>query len=135
MVIRAFYGLTNTPTFASFNMGTTASTYGAFATVTNSTNDNGVTPAFNWQNGYPNKPVVPNRDPSLENGSGVEEIQYDHNQAGRTQSFGLSIERVLPWGLTGKAEYVAKLTHGLPLQNSFFYSPYNVGGFRETSCL
>ena len=130
-VVRAYYGLIDTPTFASFNQGTTAQFYGQFAQTSVSSTDNGVTPFFNWQNGYPSafKPVVPNFSPSLLNGSAVEEINYNHNQAGRTQSFGLSIERALPWGMTGTAEYIGKLTHGLPLQNSVFYAPYNLGGF------
>ena len=128
-VVRAYYGLINTPTFASFNQGTTAQFYGRYAQITNSSTDNGVTPAFNWTNGYPQKPNVPDYDPSLLNGSAVEQIDYNHNQAGRTQAFGLSVERALPWGLNGRAEYIGKLTHGLPLQNSFFYAPYNLGGF------
>ena len=131
-VVRAYYGLINTPTFASFNQGTTAQFYGQFAQTSVSSTDNGVTPYFNWQTyGYPPafKPVVPNFNPSLLNGSAVEQIDYKQNQAGRTQSFGLSVERALPWGMTGKAEYIGKLTHGLPLQNSVFYAPYNLGGF------
>lgn len=129
MVVRAYYGIIDTPTFASFNQGTTASFYGAFAQTTIASTNNGITPAFNWDNGYPTKPIVPDRDPSLLNGSAVEEINYNQNQAGRTQSFGVSIQTELPWGLTGTAEYIGKLMHGLPLQNSWFYSPYNVGGF------
>jgi hypothetical protein len=131
-VVRAYYGLIDTPTFAAFNQGTTASTYGVFAQTSVASTDNGVTPFFNWQTvGYPPafKPVVPNFNPSLLNGSAVEQIDYNHNQAGRTQSFGLSIERALPWGMTGTAEYIGKLTHGLPLQNAFFFAPYNLGGF------
>jgi hypothetical protein len=129
MVVRAYYGLIDTPTFASFNQGTTASFYGAFAQITKSSTDNGITPAFNWDNGFPQKPTVPDRDPSLLNGSAVSDIDYNHNQAGRTQSFGLSLQRELPWGATFTAEYLGRLTHGLPLQNSWFYAPYNVGGF------
>jgi hypothetical protein len=131
-VVRSYYGLINTPTFASFNQGTTASLYGRFAQTSVSSTDGGVTPYFNWQTyGYPPafKPVVPNFDPSLLNGSAVEQIDYHHNQAGRTQAFGVSVEKALPWGMTGTAEYIGKLTHGLPLQNSFFYAPYNLGGF------
>lgn len=129
MVVRAYYGLIDNPTFSSYNEGTIATFYGYAAQSTITTVDNGVTPAFNWNNGYPSKPVVPDYDPSLENGSGVEQILYNQNQAGRTQAFGLSIEHTLPWKLSGKAEYVAKMTHGLTLQNAWFYSPYNVGGF------
>ncbi len=131
-VVRAYYGLIDTPTFASFNQGTNAQFYGQFAQTTVSSTDGGVTPYFNWQTyGYPPafKPVVPNFNPSLLNGSAVEQIDYKNNQAGRTQSFGLSIEKALPWGMTGKAEYIGRLTHGLPLQNAFFYAPYNLGGF------
>jgi len=131
-VVRAYYGIINTPTFSSFNQGTNAQFYGQFVQSTVASTDGGVTPYFNWQTtGYPSqfKPVTPDFDPALLNGSAVEEIDYNHNQAGRTQSFGLSVERALPWGLSAKAEYIGKLTHGLPLQNSFFYAPYNLGGF------
>lgn len=130
-VVRAYYGLINTPTFASFNEGTNATFFGRVATLNTTSPDNGVTPAFNWSNGYPvsGVPTVPDYDPSLANGGAVTEIDYNNNQAGRTQAFGLSIERALPWGMTGKAEYIGKLTHGLPLANAWFYSPYNVGGF------
>jgi hypothetical protein len=131
-VVRAYYGLINTPTFASFNQGTIASFYGRFAQVSVASTDGGVTPFFNWQtNGFPPayKPVVPDYNPSLLNGTAVEQINYNQNQAGRTQSFGLSIQKALPWGMTGTAEYIGKLTHGLPLQNAVFYAPYNLGGF------
>lgn len=131
-VVRAYYGLIDTPTFASFNQGTIAQFYGAFTQASVSSVDNGVTPDFNWQTvGFPTnfKPIVPNYDPTQLNGSAVEEIDYNQNQAGRTQSFGLSIEKALPWGMTGTAEYIGKLTHGLPLQNSVFFAPYNLGGF------
>jgi hypothetical protein len=130
-VVRAYYGLINTPTFAAFNQGTNAQFYGRFVQSSVASTDNGVTPFFNWQNGYPSafKPVVPDFNPSLLNGSAVEQIDYNHNQAGRTQAFGLSMEKALPWGMTGRAEYIGKLTHGLPLQNAFFYAPYNLGGF------
>lgn len=129
MVVRAYYGLIDTPTFSRFNEGTTGSFYGTFTQVTQSSPDNGTTPAFNWDNGFPLKPTVPDRDPSLLNGTAVQEIQYNKNQAGRTQAFGLSVERELPWGMTGTAEYIARLMHGLPLERAWFYAPYNVGGF------
>lgn len=127
-VVRAYYGLIAFPSFAAFNEGTTAPFYGATAQITNSTEDNGVTPAFNWDNGYPAKPVVPNRDPSFLNGSAVQEVDYNNNETGRTQAFGLSVEHGLPWGLTAKGEYIGKLSHGLLLGTAVF-NGFGVGGF------
>ena len=101
-VIRAYYGIVSKQVFADFNEGTTAPTYGTSATVTSSTLDNGLTPAFNWNNGFPLTPTVPNLDPSFLNGSSVQEIDPSNNKGDRVQSFGLNVERSLPWGLTAR---------------------------------
>lgn len=111
-VLRAYYGITDIPTFASFNNGTQAPTYGAQATATPSSTNNGVTPAFNWDHGFPGT-VTGSTDPTFENGQAVRELLPNVNEVGRTQAFGMSFEYALPWGMTAKAEYVGKLTHGM----------------------
>jgi hypothetical protein len=130
-VLRMYYGLFDTPNFATFNEGGNAPFYGVAATVTPTTPNAGLTPAFEWDNGFPQTPTPYDRNPSLLNGSGVMTVEPNNNHHGRTQAFGVSVERSLPWGLLARGRYIAKLTHGLDLPPGAYFYPNNVGGFPE----
>lgn len=121
-VIRGYYGIIDIPTFAAFNSGGQIPTYGVQATATPSSTNNGVTPAFNWDNGFPATPVGSN-NPTFENGNAVREALPNQNEVGRTQAFGLSFEQGFPKGLTFKMEYVGKLTHGMYFNVSRIAAP------------
>jgi hypothetical protein len=87
--------------------------------------DNGLTPAFNWENGYPAVPALPTQDPSFLNGSSVNQIDPSVNKTDLTQAFGLSVERSLGWSLLVRGEYLGKLTHGISRNSTGFPVPVN----------
>jgi hypothetical protein len=125
-VVRGYYGIISKQVFADFNCGTTASTYGESATLSPSTLDNGLTPAFNWNGGFPGPlPVLPNLDPTLLNGQSVMMIEPDNNKGDRIQSFGINVERQLPWGLIARGEYLGKMTHGIIRRGGSIFPPVN----------
>jgi hypothetical protein len=110
-VIRAYYGIVYSSVYTDGVAGAHVPTYGWSATLTRSTLDNGVTPAFNWNNGFPDAlPILPRLDPTLLNGNSV---VYVDGIPGRSQNLGLSVERELPGAMPLRAEYVGKLAHGL----------------------
>jgi len=112
---RLYYGIVYSPVNAEFVQGENLPNYGWAATVSTASVDNGVTPAFNWNNGFPPLiPSLPNLDPTHLNGVGLDYIGNPaNNKPGRSQNLGLGIERVIPGQVLVKAEYVGKLTHGL----------------------
>jgi hypothetical protein len=112
-VVRAYYGIQHSPSFSIFNNGTTAPIYGVQNAVTPSTLNNGVTAAFNWNTGFPPPLPTPSTNPTFENGNSVEEVNPKINEVPYIQSFGLGVERALPWGLAAKGEYIGKMSHGL----------------------
>jgi hypothetical protein len=117
--IRVYYGIVHSASFAQGNDGTIMNSYGWTATVARSTLDNGLTPAFNWDNGYPPIPTLPNLDPSFLNGSSVSQVDPKVTVADTTQAFGLSVERSMGHNLIVRGEYIGKLTHGISLGNTF----------------
>jgi hypothetical protein len=115
-VIRAFYGLTSPAHFGSFTSGFNAPTAGWSASVTPASLDNGVTPAFNWDNGFPlTIPPLPRLDPSLQNGSGAAYVdRKDSAKPGRIQNLNFGVERELPGQTALRLDYVGTLAHALP---------------------
>jgi hypothetical protein len=114
-VVRAYYGIVYSPVYTDGVAGANVPTYGWSATLTRSTLDNGVTPAFNWNNGFPEAlPNLPRLDPTLLNGNSVVYVDPSNGIPGRSQNLGLSVERELPGATTLRIEYVGKLAHGLP---------------------
>jgi hypothetical protein len=113
--IRLYYGLVYSPVNAEFVQGENIPNYGWAATVSTASVDNGVTPAFNWNNGFPSLiPTLPNLDPSSLNGVGLDYIGNPANsRPARSQNLGFGVERVFPAQILVKADYVGKLTHGL----------------------
>lgn len=121
-VLRGYYGISDIPTFAAFNNGTQAPTYGVQATVSPSSTNNGVTAAFDWDNGFPTTPVS-STNPAFENGAAVRQLLPHSNEVGRTQALGLSFEQSFPWKMTGKLEYIGKFTHGMYFNVSKIAAP------------
>ena len=111
-VVRSSYGISYTPLYLAFGF---PANIGWSASVSPATLDNGVTPAFNWNNGFPPVfPVLPNLSPSIVNGSGVPYIARTNIRPGRTQNLNFGIERELPFRIAVRADYIGNLTHGLP---------------------
>jgi hypothetical protein len=128
-VVRAYYGITHIPNFSAFNTGTNVPGYGTgdgnFAgAATPASTNNGVTAAFNWDQGFKGS-VAPDFNPAVENGFSVDELLPHVNKVGMTQSFGLSFEQGLPWGFTGKLEYLGNNTRGIFWNTSFPYPSIN----------
>jgi hypothetical protein len=123
-VIRAYGGIIYAPITATIGNGTDIPSNYAYApTVTKLTPNQGVTPAFNWNGGWPGPlPAIPNTDPSIENGGAVN--WYDpvrDRRPGYAENIGFGVERELPGAMSFRAEYVGKLGHHIflpvPLNN------------------
>lgn len=113
-VIRAYGGIIYGPITAFAGNGTDRPPNYAYSpTITRVSPDQGVNPAFNWNNGWPAPlPLIPNTDPSIQNGGAVS--YYNPKRDGRplyAENLGFGIERELPWGISARAEYVGKLGH------------------------
>lgn len=116
-IVRAYYGLQYFPISALATGGRSLrfNSFGWGAFLNPSTLDSGVTPAFDWGNGFPvTMPRLPVLDPSLQNGTSVTYYNPYEDTVGTSQNIGFSVERELPWGLYVKAAYVGKLSHNLP---------------------
>src|SRR5207237_991447 len=92
----------------SFTSGFNAPTAGYSATLTPASLDNGVTPAFNWDNGFLGTlPPLPNFSPSLLNGSGTAAVAIqDAAHPGRIQGMNVGVERELPGQIALRLDYV-----------------------------
>jgi hypothetical protein len=85
---------------------------GFSATFTPSTVDEGVTPAFNWNNTIPvTFPQFPVTNPALLNGGTLGFINRGDNKPPMYQNIGFEIGRELPGQLALRASYVATLVH------------------------
>lgn len=114
-VLRARYGISTPAHFGDFTSGFNAPFTGWGATPSRSSLDNGVTPAFYWDSGFPfTIPKLPDLDPTLQNGSGADYIdRKDSAMPGRCQGLDAGVERELPGKMALRADYVANLCHGL----------------------
>src|SRR5438477_1116111 len=70
--IRAYYGLQYAPTAQDNAEGAQMPSYGTTASLVNFSHDGGITPAFNWDGGWPTPlPLLPTLDPTIQNGGSV----------------------------------------------------------------
>jgi hypothetical protein len=117
-VLRAYYGIERYPLMNINNggIGFPGDNLGWGATVSSNSLDNGVTPAFNWNSGFPvSLPPLPDLDPSLVNGSSVAYVDPKDNKSGMNQNIGLGVERAgLPGGISVRVDYVGKLLQNAP---------------------
>jgi hypothetical protein len=88
---------------------------GFSASLTSSSPDNGVTPAFNWNNGFPLAfPQLPVTDPGLENGSSLGFIDRNQNRPVMYENLGFEVGRELPYSISLRASYVGTFAHRMP---------------------
>src|SRR5206468_59421 len=103
-VVRASYGIQYYPLYGTDYIGVGAPNYGWGVSYTPATLDSGVTPAFDWDNGWPNRiPSLPVLDPSIVNGGSVPYNNPKDNKAGMSQNIGFGVERALPGQVSIKA--------------------------------
>lgn len=115
-VVRAYYGIQRAPVFFFDNGGISFSggNLGWGATVSASSSNNGVTPAFNWNNGFPvSFPNLPNLSPSLINGSSVQYVDPNADKVGLAETLGFAVERQLSSNIIVHVGYVGNLQHNL----------------------
>ena len=114
-VVRGSYGLSYFPMWHKWLNGTLPQVGFTVSRIAR-TLDNGVTPAFNWNDGVPvTFPQFPNVDPSLANNGNLAFIDRGDKRPARSQHISFEIGRELPRGIFVRATYIANLTHGLPV--------------------
>ncbi len=113
-VLRSYYGLVYADPTHELNSGGAIAQNGWRVQVDQISLDGGVTPAFNWNDGFPAIGLetiqsLPNLDPALINGSGAPYLDPGDNKWMRSHNLGFGLERELGWNLVVKADYVGKL--------------------------
>ena len=109
-VVRGYYGVVYTPVAAD----PVPPTYGNFSPLTLASQDQGITPALNWQNGFPDNLLPPNvTDPGILNNTSITYINPKANRAARAQNVGFAVEHQVGRDFLLRAEYVGKITHGI----------------------
>ena len=116
-VIRTSYSLTFAPHYQKYwgSTGPTLPTTGFNATLTDSKNDGGLTPAFNWEQGWQlTFPQFPRTDPDLVNGSGITLIDRSETAPAYSQNLSFEIGRELPNQISIRTAYVGNFSRRLP---------------------
>ncbi len=117
-VLRASGALMYAPLMGAMTSGFNTPNFGFAYSFTESSLDTGVTPAFNWDDGFPDiLPDIPDINPALVNGQGVQNINRDDFKAGKTVTVNFGLERELGSGIAFRANYIGKFSHNLPSQN------------------
>ncbi len=107
-VIRTHAGIDYTPQSADLINGFQMPEDGWTATINKLSPDAGVSPAFNWQNGFPGPlPTLPDLNPALDNGGGTYVFNpYLDRKPGRDLNLGFGGERALPGSMSFRLEYI-----------------------------
>ena len=116
-VIRLSYGVSYIPMLVKYynGAGQMAPSDGFALAQTETSLDNGITPAFNWDNGFPlNIPALPSIDPTLLNGRNIALWDRGDNRPPMVQNFGFQVGRQLPGQISFEIGYVGTLSHRLP---------------------
>ncbi len=110
MVVRGGYGIFFAQIITQ-GTGVTGLREGYNVTASFSTADNGITPAFNWDNGFPqNFKRAPLIDPTLENTQSATPVDRDRSTlVPYTQQFNLLIERQVGQNTSFSVGYVGNL--------------------------
>jgi hypothetical protein len=117
-VIKAAAGIDTTGLYGALTMGLSVPQYGYSATLTPATLNNGVTPAFNWNGGFPIPiPSLPDLDPTLENGFSPNYVAPSDIRPGRVVMTNLGIETEVKGGVVLRANYIGRFSHGLADSN------------------
>ncbi|MEO7649918.1 MAG: carboxypeptidase-like regulatory domain-containing protein [Bryobacteraceae bacterium] len=116
MVLRGGYGVYNA--FAPANTTINGSPRDGFTFNQDlRTLNQGITPAFNINNGFPNPNVtLPLLNPALRNGTTAVHVSPDANRPPISLNWSLGIQRELPWNLFVDASYVANKGSRMPAQ-------------------
>lgn len=122
-VLRANFGLSygaGWTTWTGGGLGPNVPSPGFSATLTPSSVDNGVTSAFNWNNGFPLTfpSQFPNTNPALENGTSLGFINRNFNHPNEFESVGFAVGRALPGDMVLRVAYVGTFAHFLPTSNA-----------------
>jgi Carboxypeptidase regulatory-like domain len=113
-VFRLGYGLFRIyPNYGRVNSGIFwNSGFGLLQSV--SSTDQGITPAFRLDDGWPAPPVsLPSSDPSQNNGGSGSWINQDGNRPALMQSWTFNIQRELPLNILLDVAYIGSKTNGL----------------------
>jgi len=113
-VFRLGYGLFRIyPNYGRVNSGVFwNSGFGLLQSV--SSTDQGITPAFKLDDGWPAPPVsIPSYDPSQNNGGSGSWINQSGNRPALMQSWTFNIQRELPFNILLDASYVGSKSNGL----------------------
>jgi hypothetical protein len=122
-VVRGFYGLSNGPYWTKF-IGSNAPGYptdGFGLSLTAGGLDNGITPAYNWNNPFPlsfpsSFPVI---NPAISNGQATTLWSRFDNRPQRIQNVSFEVSRELPGQIAFKATYIGTFAHGLVLADPY----------------
>ncbi len=113
-VARAYYGVVYADPTHELGSGGGTPKDGWSVAVDVEMLDGGVTPAFNWEDGFPAVGIdtiasLPNTDPTLVNGLRASWLDPADNNWTRSHNLGFGLEREVGWNLVFKADYVGKL--------------------------
>ena len=113
-VVRAGYGVFRLyPNYGRMNSGVFWNS-GFGATLSSSSTDSGIHPAFNLDQGFPIGDLnLPNFDPTQNNGGSATYVNSSANKPAFMQSWTLDIQRTLPYSMILDTAYVASHTTGL----------------------
>ena len=113
-VFRLGYGLFRIyPNYGRVNSGVFwNSGFGLVQSV--SSTDQGITPAFKLDDGFPAPPVsIPSSDPSQNNGGSSSWINQSGNRPALMQSWTVDLQRELPFNILLDVSYIGSKTNGL----------------------
>jgi len=113
-VLRGYYGITFANPGAELQGGGNASFLGWAVQPGFASTDGGLTPAFNWNNGFPASGLeqvlsLPSLDPALANGTSVQWNNPQDNKWHTSYNLGAGIEREVGWNMLLKVDYVGKM--------------------------
>ena len=112
-VLRAYYGINYAPTAEDNAQGAQMPSYGWNASLSDFSHNGGITPAFQWDGGWPLPlPTLPNADPAIQNGGNVYYTDpYLDRRPPISHNLGATVQRELPYGILAEAAYVGKITN------------------------
>jgi hypothetical protein len=115
-VFRASYGISYLPYYQKWagDIGPHSPADGFNVTRTSESTNSGITPAFNWQNGFPlTFPSFPIIDPTLDNGGTIGYIDRKDNRPEMAENIAAEIEREIPGRVFVRVGYIGTMSHRL----------------------
>jgi hypothetical protein len=118
-VIRAGYGIlyaqTNATALGGYQFGNAFEAGFSGSGVSTQSLDNGVTPAFQFNDGFPALPLPgDNLVPTINIGGNADYLSPSGGQQGQTHNFTLSVQRELPWRIGLDLSYIGNKGTRLP---------------------